>query len=118
LLRDYLEAHFPELRIAFSHFRDVPHELAESKVPCGMAIEVPAQPLPTVEEIAELQGLLEARRQALAATDSVAGMMSSQPDLLTGYLSGGVAPGPPARIGTMPRARHLARIGAAYQLVT
>src|ERR1044071_1967084 len=31
-LHDYLEHHFPELRIAFAHFRDVPAELAEGEV--------------------------------------------------------------------------------------
>src|SRR2546421_6287745 len=32
LLHDYLEGHFPEVRISFSHFRDVPAELAQAEV--------------------------------------------------------------------------------------
>src|SRR5436309_127783 len=31
LLHDYLETHFPEIRVTFSHFRDVPPTLASNR---------------------------------------------------------------------------------------
>ena len=61
LLHDYLEGHFPELRISFSHFRDVPPELAKAEVHRRMALEAQTRPIPTVDSIAELQ------RQSLEA---------------------------------------------------
>jgi hypothetical protein len=85
-LHDYLEAHFPELRIAFSHFRDVPPDLAKAEVRRRLAVEAPMQPLPTVEEIAQLQNELQAVRRAAHMTNGVMALMAHQPDLLTGYL--------------------------------
>src|SRR3954466_6858271 len=61
LLHDWLEGHFPELRISFSHFRDVPPELAQAEVHRRMAVEAPTQPTPTIEEIATLQRQLQAK---------------------------------------------------------
>src|SRR5262245_14470981 len=37
-LHQYLEDHFPEMRISFSHFRDVPAELAELEARRRMAV--------------------------------------------------------------------------------
>jgi hypothetical protein len=42
LLHDYLEGHFPELRLAFSHFHDVPPELALAEVRRRLAVEAPS----------------------------------------------------------------------------
>lgn len=54
-LHDYLESHFPSVRLSFSHFRDVPPSLAEAEVKRRSEIESPTLPLPTVEQIAQLQ---------------------------------------------------------------
>jgi hypothetical protein len=86
LLHDYLEGHFPELRISFSHFRDVPPELAQTEVRRRMALEAPTQPIPTVEEIARLQKQLEATRLDVATTIGFAELMTGQSDVLSGHL--------------------------------
>lgn len=85
-LHDYLEAHFPELRISFSHFRDVPPELAEAEVRRRMAVDAPTQPPPTVEEMARLQRRIEATERESQADQGVMSLLSGAGDLLTGYL--------------------------------
>ena len=86
LLHDYLEGHFPELRLSFSHFRDVPPALAQTEVRRRMAVEAPTQPIPTVEEIAQLQRQLQARQQNVQSTDRLMALSRSESDLLTGYV--------------------------------
>lgn len=86
LLHDYLEGHFPELRIAFSHFRDVPPELAKAEVRRRTAVEAPTLPLPTVQEVARMQEVLDADRRKLRAEEGVLQLLGRQPDLLTAYL--------------------------------
>ena len=61
MLHSYLENHFPEVRISFSHFRDLPPALAQAEVRRRLAIDAPTQPVPTVEQIAELQSQLQAK---------------------------------------------------------
>lgn len=85
-LYDYLESHFPEIRIAFSHFRDVPPVLAEREVRRRMAVEAPQTPIPTVEEIARLQQRLSASRRSVQSDETLAGLAGAEPDALSGYL--------------------------------
>src|SRR5262249_47614693 len=80
-LHDYLEGHFPELRISFSHFRDVPPGLAMKEVRRRAAAEAPAHPIPTVQEIAALQARKQAGERDANAAAQLAGLMSPAQDL-------------------------------------
>lgn len=86
LLHDYLEGHFPELRIAFSHFRDVPAELAETEARRRLNLEAPTQPVPTVEQLARLQRQLEAMQHGAQSTEGLVTLLGNGSDLLTQYL--------------------------------
>jgi len=86
LLHDYLEGHFPELRISFSHFRDVPPALAQTEVRRRMAVDAPTRTIPTVEQIAELQRQLQARQQDIHATDRLMALSTTRSSLLSGYM--------------------------------
>jgi hypothetical protein len=82
-LHDYLEAHFPELRISFSHFRDVPPQLATQEVRRRMSAET--QRPPTLEEIAKLQQRMSAVRDDADAMDQLLAL-SPTADLLNNYV--------------------------------
>ncbi len=86
LLHDYLENHFPELRIAFSHFRDVPPALAEAEVRRRMSIDAPSQPPPSVEQIADLQRRRNALQENAWGTAELMSLSRATPDFLTGYV--------------------------------
>jgi hypothetical protein len=86
LLHDWLEGHFPEFRMAFSHFRDVPAELARAEVARRTSIGAPTRPLPTVEQVAALQRQLEAAQAAVRSGESLMALSGSGADLLSGYL--------------------------------
>lgn len=86
LLHDWLEGHFPEVRIAFSHFRDVPPELAEIEVRRRTRIEARTQPIPTVEQVAALQRRLDQERREVLATEGLMALSDLDSDLLTGYM--------------------------------
>lgn len=85
-LHDYLEHHFPEVRIAFSHFRDVPEPLAEREARRRMTLDAPTLPLPSVEQIAQLQRQLQSIRHAAQSAETHRSYFDDQPDLLSGYL--------------------------------
>jgi hypothetical protein len=85
MLHDYLEDHFPEVRISCSVHRDVPPDLAQMEVRRRMAVETPAQPMPTVEHIAELQKQLQLRQQDVQGTQDLL-CLSNTTDLLSGYM--------------------------------
>jgi hypothetical protein len=86
LLHDFLEGHFPEVRIQLSHFRDVPPELALTEVRRWMAVDAPTQPIPTVDQIALLQQQLHAKQENVRATDGMTALLDGGSDLLTGFL--------------------------------
>jgi hypothetical protein len=85
LLHDYLENHFPEVRISFSHFRDVSPALAQAEVCRRLSVESPTQPIPSVESLAELQRQLHAKRRGVADTARLLALSKTAPDLLSGY---------------------------------
>jgi hypothetical protein len=84
-LHDYFEDHFPELRISFSHFRDVPPALARAEVQRRLTIEAPTQPLPTVEQIGELQRKLQLKQCGIRSDETLLSLSNLAADLLTGY---------------------------------
>jgi hypothetical protein len=85
LLHNYLENHFPEVRISFSHFRDVPPALAQAEVRRRLTTEAPTQPLPSVEQIAELQQQLQVKQRDAQSNVSLLSLSNMASDLLTGY---------------------------------
>jgi hypothetical protein len=85
MLHTYLEDHFPSVRISCAHLRDVPPGLAQMEVQRRMAVEAPAQPMPTLEDIAELQKQLRVRQRDVRGTENLLSL-SSTTDLLTGYM--------------------------------
>lgn len=86
LLHDYLENHFPELRIAFSHFRDVPAELAQAEVKKRMELEAPTLPIPTVEQVSQLQRQLQDKHQDAHSMKDLMALSTAGSDLLSGYM--------------------------------
>jgi hypothetical protein len=84
-LHDYLENHFPEIRVSFSHFRDVPPALAEAEVRRRLGADAPSQALPSVEQIAQVQQQLQGKQHDAQATESLLALSTMPSDLLTGY---------------------------------
>lgn len=87
LLHDYLENHFPEMRISFTHFRDVPPELAQAEVNKRLRLEAPTLPIPTVEQVAKLQRQLEAKQQDTQSMRDLMSLSTAGADLLSGYMN-------------------------------
>lgn len=85
-LHDYLESHFPELRLSFSHFRDVPASLAAAEVARRMAVEAPTLPMPSVDDIAQLQEQLLAKQGDAQSAEGMMALSGSGPDLLSSYM--------------------------------
>jgi hypothetical protein len=83
-LHDYLESHFPELRLSFSHFRNVPASLTAAEVARRMAVEAPT--LPTVDDIAQLQSQLLAKQRDARSAEGMMALSGSGPDLLSSYM--------------------------------
>lgn len=85
-LHDYLEGHFPEVRISFSHFREVPAHLAGKAVRQRLAADAPTQSYPTVEQIGQLQRQLEIKSKDVRSMNALRSVLKSPSDLLTGYI--------------------------------
>jgi hypothetical protein len=86
LLHEYLENHFPEIRIAFSHFRDVPAALAETEVRRRLTLQAPTAVFPTIEEVADLQHRLYAKQCELRSDEAMTALAGNGGDTLTAYL--------------------------------
>ena len=54
-LQNYLEAHFPELHIKFSYFRDITDTLAATQIQRKIESQASSTEIPTTEQIAKLQ---------------------------------------------------------------
>lgn len=83
-LHAYLETHLPEVRIAFSHFRDVPANLAESEVrrqERRRGVE-----LPSPERIADLQRRLDRERDSIHRTANTLRLFPTSDDALSEHL--------------------------------
>jgi len=85
-LHDYLEGHFPELRISFSHFRDVPAGIAQAEVHRRSHIEAPTPTVPTVEEMGLLQRQLATKSQNIQSSSGMFSLLSRPSDLLGAYM--------------------------------
>jgi len=85
-LHDYLEAHFPELRLSFSFFRDVPAALAQKRLQKKLSLEAPTLELPSAERLARLQQEVEVRSRELQSTEQLLRFDSSSSPLLQSYV--------------------------------
>jgi len=81
-LHDYLEAHFPDLHISFSFFRDVSSSLAMEHVRRRQRANAPTRPFPTADDLARLQGSIQASKQKLKSMESFQSLSESEADLL------------------------------------
>ncbi len=85
-LHEYLEAHFPEIHIGFSHFRDMTKTLAAREVQehhCrGQNSDAPS---PT-SQLRELQKRMESKKREFMSTSTLLGLDNSSSDLLRSYL--------------------------------
>jgi len=84
-LQNYLEAHFPELHISFSYFRDITPTLAATQIRRKLSAETPSIDVPSVEDIARLQRKLSEKRLHLQSSDDLLGLDTGTSDLLQSY---------------------------------
>lgn len=85
-LHKYLEAHFTEVRIAFSHFRDLSKSIARSHLEKKTRIETPTVDIPTAGDLGRIQSELGRVRGAKHAFAAFSDLNDEGPDLLDGYL--------------------------------
>lgn len=84
-LHDYLEDHFPELNLGFSHYRDCSRTLAEQQVKRKLAAEAPRQTVPDPQRLGRLQRLLKQRRREQESCDHLLAEDGAE-DLLSRHL--------------------------------
>lgn len=89
-LHDYLETHFPEMHLAFSHFRDVTSTLAARQVLRQQGCRAISSNQSSVTHLACLQRQLHDNRQALKNTETLLDLDTGSSDLLLSYLRGQV----------------------------
>lgn len=85
-LHDYLEAHFPEMHLAFSYFRDISPTLAEAQARRKNAVSSPTIRVPTLEQLAEHQRNVERLRQDRRAAGAISHWQSGESPFLQAYL--------------------------------
>jgi hypothetical protein len=85
-LHAYLETHFTEMRLAFSHWRDVPKEIAETEALRRFTHDAPATEVPTREQLDRL--VAEARDVERMTRDDHAlfSLAQRSSDLFTQYV--------------------------------
>lgn len=81
-LHDYLEAHFPELHISFSHFRDITQTLAASQIDRKLSAQTPSIQAPTVQMLSRLQQTLRERQRDLQSTETFLEFQSDRTGML------------------------------------
>jgi len=85
-LQNYLEAHFPELHIKFSYFRDITDTLAATQIQRKIESQAPSIEIPTIEEIAKLQKKLDNIRLEQQSYDNLLSLGSDNSDMLDSYV--------------------------------
>lgn len=86
-LQDYLEAHFQEVHLSFSFFRDIPPQLATTQIRRKMKADAPAKSIPDTGEIAKLQRQLDYQRRQLQSTQDLIGLDSGSSELIRGWMN-------------------------------
>ena len=85
-LHDYLEAHFPELHLSFSYFRDVTTTIAAQHLRGRVALKAPTVRMPTVEDIARFQQQLAHAQQGLQSSTALLELDSGSSSLAESHL--------------------------------
>lgn len=88
-LQDYLENHFQEVHLSFSHFRDIPPGLAWIQLKRKLKSETSTLKIPTVEELAGMQKALRGKKQHRQDLEQLSSMTAHQSNnLLSNYMKG------------------------------
>ena len=85
-LQNYLEAHFPELHIKFSYFRDITDTLAATQIQRKMKTQAPSTEIPTIEQIIKLQRKLDNIRIQQQSCDNLISLDSDNSGMLHSYM--------------------------------
>ena len=85
-LQNYLEAHFPELHIKFSYFRDITDTLAATQIQRKIESQSPSTEIPTIEQIAKLQRKLDNIHLGQQSCDNLLSLGSDSSDMLGSYM--------------------------------
>ena len=86
-LHQYLEAHFDEIRIAFSHFRDVSKSAARHHLKKKVRTETPTIDIPAPEDLARIQHELAQVKQDAHSLGAFRQLDTHGSDLLRSYVS-------------------------------
>ena len=85
-LQNYLEAHFPELHIKFSYFRDITDTLAATQIQRKIESQSPSTEIPTIEQIAKLQRKLYDIRIEQQSSNDLLSLDSDNSSMLHSYM--------------------------------
>lgn len=85
-LQNYLEAHFPELHIKFSYFRDITDTLAATQIQRKTQSQSAPMDTPTVEQIAKLQRQLNHIQLEQESSDNLLALCSHNSDMMGSYI--------------------------------
>ncbi|RKY10511.1 MAG: hypothetical protein DRP56_00780 [Planctomycetota bacterium] len=85
-LQSYLEAHFPELHIKFSYFRDITDTLAATRIQRKIESQASSIEIPTTEQIAKLQRKLDGIRLEQQSSDNLLSLGSDNSGMLGSYM--------------------------------
>lgn len=85
-LHAYLENHFAEIRLAFSHFRDLPPSLAQSHILRNTSDASRPRTVPSVEQIADLQQQIDRRKRDFHSLNDLVSLSEYPDDLLSAYM--------------------------------
>lgn len=87
-LQQYLEAHFDELRISFSHFRDISKTIAKHHIKKTTRIKTPTLDIPTADDLARVQQALDDVRSESSVFSAFTEYCGGSSDMLETYISG------------------------------
>ena len=87
-LHDYLEGHFQEVHVSFSHHRDITEKLASTHIRRKLAAETPSIQPPTSERLAQLQNQLTEQQRRLQGVENMVELNAGVSDLVQSYLRG------------------------------
>lgn len=91
MMHDYLQTHFPEIHLAFSHWRDVPKELADAAAIGRLALEAPTTQIPTQDQVDRLDAAAQHAVRTERADQALFALAERSSDLLGHYLRGSAA---------------------------
>ena len=87
-LQDYLEAHFPELHLSFSYFRDITGTAAGLQVRRKLGAQASSGGSSSIRVLAALQRQLADKRGLIESMDNLIHLDTGTSDLLSSYAQG------------------------------